>query len=145
MRRFVEDQIKREVVELVASAIQVGRSALDRLVRDRRLTSGGDEGPTVRFRRYDRRGSARPGVAARPRTGARAPGAGMGQALVVHAPNPVHHADMTGLREECRVVHESPQREEAVHAAGIAVVAKDAADAHHDATSTSTRSCLPGS
>src|SRR6185436_18764243 len=50
VRRFVEEnQIKREVVELVASAIQVGRSALDRLVRDRRLTSGGDEGTDRAF------------------------------------------------------------------------------------------------
>ena len=45
VRRFVkEDQIEREVIEFVASTIQVDRPALDCLVRDRRLASGSHEG-----------------------------------------------------------------------------------------------------
>ena len=147
VRRFVEqDQVERQVVEVVAAAVQVGRAALNRLVRDRRLARGGDE-------RADRalqevlidaavlvEQSQRRLEPVRERLALR-----MRQALVVDAPNPVHDADMAGLREERRVVDESPERQEAVHAARIAVVAEDAADAHHDATSTSTRSCLPGS
>ena len=147
VRGFVEqDQVEREVVEVVAATVQVGRSALDRLVRDRLLARRGDE-------RSDRalqevlidaavlvQQSQRGLEAVRQRLALR-----MGQALVVHAPNAVHHAHMAGFREERRVVDEAPEREEAVHASRVAVVAEDASDAHHDATSTSTRSCLPGS
>ena len=147
MRRFVEqDQVEREVVELVAAAVQVGRAALDRLVRDRLLARCGDEradralqevliDATVLVEQSQRRlEPVRERLALR-----------MGQALVVDAPNPVHDADMAGLRQERRVVDEAPQRQQTVDAARVAVVAEDAADAHHDATSTSTRSCLPGS
>ena len=42
VRGFVEqDQVEREVVQVVAATVQVCRSTLDRLVRDRRLKSSG--------------------------------------------------------------------------------------------------------
>jgi hypothetical protein len=69
----------------------------------------------------------------------------MRQTLVIHTSNTVDHTYMTSLREKCRVVHEAPQSQETVDTSGICVVAKDASDAHHDATSTFTRSCFPGS
>ena len=62
---------------------------------------------------------------------------GVRQAFVVDASQAVDDADVAGLRQERRVVDEAPEREQAVDAAGVSVVAKDAADAHHDTTSTS--------
>src|SRR5580765_5183451 len=44
VRGFVEqDEVEREVVQIVAATVQVGRSTLDRLVRDRLLAYRGDK------------------------------------------------------------------------------------------------------
>jgi len=69
----------------------------------------------------------------------------MRQSLVINASEVIYKPDVTSLRQEGPVVHESPKREEPVDAAGVLVVAEDAADPHHGATSISTRSCFPGS
>ena len=69
----------------------------------------------------------------------------MRQPFVVDASNAVDHADVAGLRQERGVVDESPERQQAVDAAGVLVVAEDAAKPHHGTTSMSTRSCFPGS
>ena len=48
------------------------------------------------------------------------------QAFVVDAPQPIGYANVAGLRQERRVIDEAPERNEAVHAAGVFVVSKDA-------------------
>src|SRR5262245_59457353 len=69
----------------------------------------------------------------------------MRQAFEVHASEAIDDADMTRFRQERRVVDEPPQRQQALHAPRVPIVAEDAANAHHVVTSTSTRLCFPGS
>jgi hypothetical protein len=69
----------------------------------------------------------------------------LGEAVDVDAAEPVDETDLAGLRHERLVSDEAPQRKQRVDAAGIAVVTEDARDLHHGATSTSNRSCFPGS
>jgi len=57
----------------------------------------------------------------------------------------VHDANVTCFGQEAPAIDEAPQREQRVHAAGVAVVAKDPRESHHRMTSTLNRSCLPGS
>ena len=45
---------------------------------------------------------------------------GVVEARVVHAVEPEHHADRARLGQERGVVHEAPQREEAVQLPGLA-------------------------
>ena len=45
------------------------------------------------------------------------------QAFEVDAGHAVHHADVTGLRQERRVVDEAPERQQRIDAAGVRVVA----------------------
>src|SRR5262249_51172018 len=58
---------------------------------------------------------------------------------------PIDQPHMAGFRQERRIVHETPERNEAVDAASVLVVAKDPLHAQHNTTSTSNGSCLPGS
>ena len=51
---------------------------------------------------------------------------GVRQAFVVDASQPIGDANVAGLRQERRVIDEAPERNEAVHAAGVFVVSKDA-------------------
>ena len=147
MRRLVEQhQVQGEVVQVLSAAVQVSRASLDRLVGDRLFALGRDERPngplqqvlvdaTVFVQEPERRLEA---------MRERLP-LGVRETLIIHAPKPIGDAHVAGLREKRRVVHEAPERQQAVHATGVAIVAKDSADAHHRATSTSTRSCFPGS
>lgn len=48
-------------------------------------------------------------------------------------------------RTRSKDVDKAPERDEAVDAAGVFVIAKNALDAQHDTTSTSNGSCFPGS
>src|SRR5581483_11618077 len=62
--------------------------------------------------------------------------------LVVDTLQAEDNADVSSLRQERVVVDKSPQREQAIHAAGVLVVAEDSADSQHERTSTSNRVCL---
>ena len=53
---------------------------------------------------------------------------GVVEALVVDALQPIDEPERAGLRQERRVVDESPEREQAVDAAGVRVVPQNAAD-----------------
>ena len=64
---------------------------------------------------------------------------GVVEAFVVDALQTVDQAERAGLRQEHRVVDESPECQQAMDAAGVRIVAQDAADAHHDARSTRAR------
>jgi hypothetical protein len=67
------------------------------------------------------------------------------ETVYVDAAQAVHDADVTGLCQERPAIDESPQGEQRVDAARVAVVTQDARDPHHRPISTSNRSCLPGS
>ena len=67
------------------------------------------------------------------------------EAVNVNAAETVNHANVTGLRHKGLAVDEAPQRKQRVDAACIAEVTEDAPDPHHGTTSTSNRSCFPGS
>ena len=67
------------------------------------------------------------------------------QTVYVDAAKAVDDTDMTGLREERCLINETPQRDQRVDAARLAVVTQDPREPHHGAISTSNRSCLPGS
>jgi hypothetical protein len=141
-----EHEVQSQVVEFAAAAIQVTRPLLDSLVDNDLWTRRGDdlidrpldgvlihtttvvEQPKRRFEPMDQ-GAA----------------LGVRQTLIIDASEPVHDADVAGLREERRVVDEAPQRQETVETAGLAVVAENARDAHHPPISTWTGSCFPGS
>src|SRR5262249_14263017 len=69
----------------------------------------------------------------------------MCQAFEIDPVEPIHHAEVSCLREERRLVDETPHRKEAIERACVAVVAQDLRDLHHRTVSRSTRSCLPGS
>ena len=51
---------------------------------------------------------------------------GVSQAFVVDASQPVGNANVARLRHERRVIDEAPERNQAVDAAGVFVVPKDA-------------------
>jgi hypothetical protein len=73
------------------------------------------------------------------------PTLGVIQTLVVDARQPIDDADMPGLRDERLVVHEPPQRDKAVEASGLLIVAEDASNLQHGPTVISTGACLSGS
>src|SRR4029078_4662740 len=66
------------------------------------------------------------------------------QSFVVDSPELIDNADVARFRQESRIVDKSPERDEAVDAAGVRIIAKNAFDAQHDTTSTSNGSCFPG-
>ena len=70
---------------------------------------------------------------------------GVVQALEVDAGQAIDDAQVSRLCEERVVVHESPQRDQAIEAAGVLVVPEDATDPQHDRTVTCTGSCFAGS
>jgi hypothetical protein len=67
------------------------------------------------------------------------------QTLEVDSSQAIHDAMVAGFREERVVVHESPQRDQAVETAGVLVVPEDAMDPQHGCTVICTGSCLAGS
>ena len=67
------------------------------------------------------------------------------EAVHIHTAEAVHETDVTGLRHERLAIDEAPQRKQRVDATRIAVVAQDAREPYHRTTSTSNRSCFPGS
>src|SRR5688572_6647559 len=128
------------------TTVQVGRAALDSLVRDGLFARRGDEGSHHSFQQV----LVDPAVfVQKPKRGLEAMrerlALGVRQALVVHAPNPVHDADMARFRQERRVVNEAPERQKAVHTSGVTVVTEDTSETYQGVTSISTRSCFPGS
>src|SRR5260221_6249561 len=71
----------------------------------------------------------------------------MVEALEVHALQVVEHADGAGLRQECGLIHEAPERDETVQGAGLAKVFENAGHAHHGdhLTSISHGACFAAS
>jgi hypothetical protein len=124
MRRLVEQhQVQGEVVQVLSAAVQVSRAPLDRLVGDRLFALGRDERPNgplqqvlvdaaVFVQEPERRLEA---------MRERLP-LGVRETLIIHAPKPIGDAHVAGLREKRGVVHEAPERQQAVHATGVAIV-----------------------
>ena len=126
-----QNEVQLELEQVVAPPVQVRRAALHGFVDDR-LAAG---------RRRDRRHAALRQVlvdatglvqTAKRRLEAMDDVAALRvvQALEVDAGEAIHDAEVAGLREERVVVDESPEREQAVEAAGVLVVPEDAADPH---------------
>ena len=141
-----DDQVEREIVEIVATVIQVRRAALNRLIRDRLVAGSGDErrdGPLQEVL-IDAAMLVEKTKAGLEPVGQRLT-LRMRQSFVVDASNAVDNADVAGFRQKRRLVDESPECQQAVDAAGVLVVAENAAKPHHGTTSMSTRSCFPGS
>ena len=63
----------------------------------------------------------------------------MVETLEVDALQAIEHADRAGLREERGVIHEPPERDEAVQGTRLAKVFENAADAYHADHLTSIR------
>src|SRR4051812_30521713 len=141
-----QHQIQGDFVEFSPSAIEVANAALDRLVGDRLATRCG-------FDRVDAPLAEVLVNAAgfvqqsngRFKAMNHVPALRLVEALVVDAGEAVDHADMSGLREKCVLVDETPDREQAVHAPSMLVVAKDALHAQHPRTSMSIRECFKAS
>ena len=144
---FVDQhQMQFELEEVVAASVQVRRTTVHGFV-DEWLTAG---------RRRDRRHAPLRQVlidaaglvqTAKGRLVAMDHVAALGviQALEVDAGQAIDDAKVAGFREERVVVHESPQRDQAVEAAGVLVVPEDATDPQHGRTVICTGSCLAGS
>jgi hypothetical protein len=70
---------------------------------------------------------------------------GVVETLVIHTPELINNADMSGFRDEDLVLNETPQCQEAVDAAGLVEVTPDAIDSDHQQISTSKRACFTAS
>ncbi len=67
------------------------------------------------------------------------------EAFVIESSQPVHDPKMTGLREERVFIDESPEREKAVDASGVAVVPEDPRHLQHGRISATKGVCLSAS
>src|SRR5439155_19563056 len=65
--------------------------------------------------------------------------------LAIDTSDAIHHANVPSLREEGRVVDESPRSQQTVQTARLAVVSYDPGNAQHGRTSILVHSCFPGS
>src|SRR6185436_19235480 len=145
-RLVQEDHEQPHFEQFRPPAVQVRDALLDRLIRHRLRAGAGPEGWNIAFNDVF---VDAPMLIEHPeyclqavndRGALRVP-----QSFVVDSPELVDNADVARFRQERRIVDKVPKRDEAVDAAGIFVVAKNALDAQHDTTSTSNGSCFPGS
>jgi hypothetical protein len=141
-----QHDVLRQLVQLVSAFVQIRCSTAQRLLRDGLDARWCDEGvdrsldhvliqpaPLVQLSKR------------RLHVVSQGPSLCLGEAVHIDAAQLVDDADVTRLRHERAAVDEAPQRQERVHAARLAVVTQDARDPHHRTTSTSNRSCFPGS
>ena len=136
----------RELVQFWPSVVQIGCPPIQCFLRDRLRAERCDERID---RPLDQVLIHAASLVQLPKGGLHAmgqsPALGVREAVHVDAAEAVHETDVTGLRQERLAIDEAPQRKQRVDAARIAVVAQDAREPHHGTTSTSNRSCFPGS
>src|SRR5688572_25704199 len=141
-----EHHVLRELIQLRAPGVEIGGAPIQGLLRNRLGAERRDEridcpldevlinaAPLVQLSKGGLH-SVRESPALRLR-----------QTVYINTAEAVHDTDVTGLREERVPIDESPQRDQRVDAARLAVVTEDARDPYHRTISTSNRSCLPGS
>jgi hypothetical protein len=135
-----------DVVEIARAGVQIRGSPLDNRVRERVCARRRVEWPnptlaqilvhtTLLIENTHRRFEAVHDIAS----------LGIVETLKIHTPKPINHADMSGFRYEDLVLDESPQRQQAVDAAGLVEIVPDAIDSDHQQISTSKRACFTAS
>src|SRR6266545_4693463 len=67
------------------------------------------------------------------------------ETLIVAARDAIDEPDMSRLRQKRVLVDEAPDRQQAIDAAGVLIVAEDARHTHHARTSTLNRACFAAS